>query len=434
MLRDTLDADSPQAMVIMTPLDSGTTNGVHFQRRVTKGYTSEDPVFGPKVPPPYWIKLVRSGDVFTGYTSPNGSTWTAIDSRTIAMSPAIYVGLALTSHNNTKLATATIDNVTFISTPPPTPVPPTATPTPTRTPTSASSPTNTPTPTRTNTPTPTPTAVVQVGSIAPTSDVASGGTAVIVAGTGFQAGATLTIGGVSASNVIVVNGGQIDAKAPALMPGTLNDVTVTNLSRPQKPLSAASLPKGWMADFLDVSQGDPFHPFVEKIFRDGITTGCGDGYYCRDEAVTRAQMAVFLLTSKYGSGYVPPPATGIFQDVPASDTNAPWIEKLYALGVTGGCNTNPLLYCPARNVTRAEMAVFLLATKYGSSYVPPACTGTFKDVACTPVKDFAVDWIEELYKSGIAAGCSTNPMDYCPTGSATRGQMAVFLVTAFSLP
>ena len=71
-------------------------------------------------------------------------------------------------------------------------------------------------------------------------------------------------------------------------------------------------------------------------------------------------MAAFLLKTKYDSSYVPPPAAGIFGDVPQGDSFAPWVEQLYAEGVTGGCQASPLLYCPFNANTRGQMAVFLV--------------------------------------------------------------------------
>ena len=35
------------------------------------------------------------------------------------------------------------------------------------------------------------------------------------------------------------------------------------------------------------------------------------------------------------------------------------IDALFAAGITKGCSTEPLLYCPSRAVTRAQMASFL---------------------------------------------------------------------------
>ncbi len=73
-------------------------------------------------------------------------------------------------------------------------------------------------------------------------------------------------------------------------------------------------------------------------------------------------MAVLLLKASVSNAYTPPPAVGIFGDVPASDPFAPWIEDLYHRGITGGCQVSPLLYCPDNPNTRGQMAVFLTKT------------------------------------------------------------------------
>ena len=86
------------------------------------------------------------------------------------------------------------------------------------------------------------------------------------------------------------------------------------------------------------------------------------------------------------------------------------------------------LYCPGASVTRAQMAVFLLRMVYGAAYSPPAATGIFSD---TPLNYWAVDWIEQLAAEGITTGCASNR--YCPEGFVTRDQMAVFLVRALGL-
>jgi hypothetical protein len=182
--------------------------------------------------------------------------------------------------------------------------------------------------------------------------------------------------------------------------------------------------------FTDVPTSQQFYVFIENILHNGITGGCGAGIFCPTDPVTRAQMAVFLLKSKHGNAFVPPPCTGIFGDVPCPSQFANWVEELYAESITAGCSTSPLLYCPNDTVTRQQMAVFLLKALNGSGYVPPACTGIFGDVSCP--SQFA-NWVENLYNRQITAGCSTNPLLYCPVAPNTRGQMAVFLVKTFGL-
>ncbi len=112
--------------------------------------------------------------------------------------------------------------------------------------------------------------------------------------------------------------------------------------------------------FGDVSVASFGAAFIEKLFADGITGGCGGGNYCPDASVTRAQMAVFLLRARYGSSFVPPPATGVFGDVPIGSFADGFIEQLAAEGITGGCGGGN--FCPSDPITRAQMAVFLVRT------------------------------------------------------------------------
>jgi len=61
---------------------------------------------------PYWVKLVRSGNTFSGYRSSDGVNWQLVDTATISMSSNVYVGLAVTNYSSTAQFTATLDNVT----------------------------------------------------------------------------------------------------------------------------------------------------------------------------------------------------------------------------------------------------------------------------------------------------------------------------------
>ncbi len=98
------------------------------------------------------------------------------------------------------------------------------------------------------------------------------------------------------------------------------------------------------------------------------------------------------------------------------------VEAIFRAGITAGCGGGN--YCVYADVTRAQMAVFLLKAEHGSSYVPPSCTGVFGDVTCPG--GFAADWIERLAAEGITSGCGGG--NYCPGAPVTRAQMAVFLL------
>jgi hypothetical protein len=174
-------------------------------------------------------------------------------------------------------------------------------------------------------------------------------------------------------------------------------------------------------------------PYVETLYAGGITGGCSllPLLYCPASNVSRAEMAVFLVRADRGPTYVPPPPTGIFADVPVSFWAAPFIEQIYADGITSGCSLDPLSYCADSPLSRAEMSVFLLRAKHGSTYTPPPATGTvFADV---PAGSFAAAWIEQLAAEGITAGCATGPTRYCPDSPVSRDQMAAFLVRTFNL-
>jgi hypothetical protein len=71
-------------------------------------------------------------------------------------------------------------------------------------------------------------------------------------------------------------------------------------------------------------------------------------------------MAVFVLRAIFGSGFVPDPAVGLFEDVPINAFAANFIERFLAEGITSGCSQNPPRYCPNDAVTRAQMAVVLV--------------------------------------------------------------------------
>ena len=106
MIRSSLDANAVNAFIAVTP-----GNGVTWQTRSTTGGNTVNAATA-SLTAPYWLKLVRSGNTFTGYRSPDGVTWTPQGTNSFNMASTACIGLALTSHNNSSLGTATFDNVT----------------------------------------------------------------------------------------------------------------------------------------------------------------------------------------------------------------------------------------------------------------------------------------------------------------------------------
>jgi PKD repeat protein len=104
MIREDLTAGSKYAMMAVT------SGGLLFQYRSATGGTGGYQLYRSGTAP-YWIKLVRSGSVLTGYASPDGAAWTMVGSANIAMANSTFVGMAVTSHNDGTLSTAAYDNV-----------------------------------------------------------------------------------------------------------------------------------------------------------------------------------------------------------------------------------------------------------------------------------------------------------------------------------
>ena len=128
---------------------------------------------------------------------------------------------------------------------------------------------------------------------------------------------------------------------------------------------AAHVPPDPVQIFPDVPNDAFAAAWIDELANLGITSGCGGGLYCPDRPVSRAEMAVFLLKTLLGSGYVPPTPVGIFADVPLGSFAVDWIEDIYNRGITAGCATNPLRYCPDTDVPREQMATFLVRTFLG---------------------------------------------------------------------
>ena len=72
------------------------------------------------------------------------------------------------------------------------------------------------------------------------------------------------------------------------------------------------------------------------------------------------------------------------------------------------------------------MAVFVLVSREGAGYTPPACVAAAELFTDVPASSPFCRWIEELARRGVVGGCGTGI--YCPTNPATREQMAVFVL------
>jgi hypothetical protein len=110
MIRESLTPGSRHAFIALT---SG--NGIAFQNRLQSNDISYNSSTGAgSFAAPYWLKLSKSGSVFTAYQSSDGATWTQIGNAVNAgfgNGTPVYAGLALTSHNNGVISIAALDNL-----------------------------------------------------------------------------------------------------------------------------------------------------------------------------------------------------------------------------------------------------------------------------------------------------------------------------------
>ncbi len=113
--------------------------------------------------------------------------------------------------------------------------------------------------------------------------------------------------------------------------------------------------------FTDVQAGHPMFKYVQKMREMGITSGCSASTYCPDQAVTRGQMAVFIIRARYrlaAGDNLPFPAAPFFDDAPTSHPFFGFIQKMKQRGITSGCSASS--YCPEDAITRGQMSVFIV--------------------------------------------------------------------------
>jgi hypothetical protein len=119
-------------------------------------------------------------------------------------------------------------------------------------------------------------------------------------------------------------------------------------------------------------------------------------------AVAAAAIGVVAIAAPRGQ------ASDVFEDVPDSHWAHDNIGALYDAGITTGCATNPLRYCPNSPVTRAQMAAFILRVIGHDDHLP-SYRGYFSDVSAGR---WYTGYVEHLYEHGITTGCSAT--SYCP--------------------
>ena len=127
--------------------------------------------------------------------------------------------------------------------------------------------------------------------------------------------------------------------------------------------------------FADVDPRFGWAPHAERLAELGILEGCKTEplQLCPYDPVDRGQMAAVLVQAFN----LPQAERAAFVDVSADHPFAEDIDRLVGARLTAGCQRYPALYCPQRNVTRAQMSTFL-ARALGLVDLPPPVTGLYE--------------------------------------------------------
>ncbi len=122
------DSTAPSGIDLRSSLASDAANmfladepggDVIVNDRTTDGGTGGN-LLSSSNPLPSWLKLTRSGDTVTAFTSSDGTNFTQVATDTLTLGSTVYVGLAVASHDPSTLAIASFQNVSLVGTDAPT--------------------------------------------------------------------------------------------------------------------------------------------------------------------------------------------------------------------------------------------------------------------------------------------------------------------------
>ncbi len=178
--------------------------------------------------------------------------------------------------------------------------------------------------------------------------------------------------------------------------------------------------------FVD-DDGNPHEPDIEQIAARGVTLGCNPPQGDRYCPANNVSRGEMAAFLIRALGETPLTThRGYFPDVPAGQWYTPYVERLFEIGITTG-NADGT-YQPGATVSRAEMAAFLVRAFDPGGSVPDA--GTFTDIENGVWYQPAA---ERLLDLGISQGCAVNPLRYCPANPVRRDEMASFLIRSLAL-
>jgi hypothetical protein len=195
------------------------------------------------------------------------------------------------------------------------------------------------------------------------------------------------------------------------------------------------------SDFADREQAREVHrASIDCVDHTGIARGReanGQRLYAPLEEVTRAQMASFIIQTLEAAGYEDELPSGEateedpdeFDDI-AGSVHRERINQLARIGVANGVGDGTR-YAPGRNITRQQMASFIVAATEFALVADFEAQGShFSDVGARNVH---FDNINAGFEEGLFSGTTPprrgvpNSGRFSPARNVLRDQMASFL-------
>jgi pectate lyase len=252
------------------------------------------------------------------------------------------------------------------------------------------------------------------------------------------AGILLSVHGVTIVSNVQAEQGWINTPSFNL---ATTELSIESSREPLSPVSGLSLTNASVPTFADVPFNHPLWAYIQALWDSGYTAGCLTNplRFCPNQTMTRAESAVFMLRGQFGSDYSPPAAPwDTFADNWSPGTWAEkWAEGMWQEGMTAGCLTDPLRFCPWDLLPRVQAVIFGLRMLHGMAYTPSAATGAiFADMTDTGY--YGTKWAEQAYADGLLPACSNDPGSgkplFCPNDLVTRAWGAYLVVKAKDLP
>ena len=106
MIRESAAANAADVLLDVTP-----TGNIEFVSRTATG-TATKYITGTRQSPPAWLRLSRAGSTITAFVSPDGSAWQTVGTTALSPTAGSLIGLAVTSHDTSRLNIAVFDHVT----------------------------------------------------------------------------------------------------------------------------------------------------------------------------------------------------------------------------------------------------------------------------------------------------------------------------------